>query len=323
MGLGKKKLTLVRARCYPHAWSSSGRLFLCIRERIMARRVAIVGVGLLGGSLGLALKARDAATRIVGVGRRQSSLDEALSTGAVDEVTLDPAEGVRGADLVVLCTPVCTFEPVIQRIAPALSPKALVTDVGSTKAQAVRVAERLLKGKARFVGSHPIAGSERSGPAFARADLYDGKLCILTPTARSDAEALDALDALWRSVGMRTVRMSPAAHDKALARVSHLPHAVAALLVDVQRAKQLDLAGTGFIDATRIAGGDPAMWRDICLTNRSALLAAVDEMAGALAQFRALVHAGDGAGLETLFQSAQAKRAEMLEKRMREQRLEG
>jgi len=285
--------------------------------------VTIVGVGLLGGSLGLAVKANDPQTRIVGVGHRKVSLDQALEIGAVDRTTCDAAEGVRNADLVVLCTPVGLFETMLKRIAPALKRQAVVTDVGSTKATVVRLAERILGPGRPFVGSHPIAGSEQRGVAFARADLFAGKTCILTPTSRTRPARLKRVRKFWRDVGMRTVELSPARHDRTLAAVSHLPHAVAALLVNAQRAEDLDLAGAGFIDTTRIAGGDPVMWRDICMDNRKALLRATGAMHRQLEAFNELLERADGPGLQRLFARAQKRRADVLERRLRQKRIEG
>ncbi|MFW6145799.1 MAG: prephenate dehydrogenase [Planctomycetota bacterium] len=285
--------------------------------------VAIIGVGLLGGSLGLAIKAYDPEVRVIGIGHRQSSLDEALDIGAIDVASLDPAEGARGAELVVLCTPVGLFAELLRRIEPALDEGAIVTDVGSTKATVVRDAERILRKRRNFVGSHPIAGSERRGVGFARADLFSGKTCILTPTARTRADVRHRVGKFWQNVGMRTAELSPAAHDRALARVSHLPHAVAALLVNVPKADELDLAGTGFIDTTRIAGGDPIMWRDICLDNRDRLIEAVDAMGAQLEAFRVLLEAADGPGLQRLFTRSQKRRADMHERRLCQRRIEG
>jgi len=285
--------------------------------------ITIVGVGLLGGSLGLAVKALRPATRIVGVGHRQVSLDEALRVGAVDAATLDVAEGVKDASLVILCTPVGLFEPLLKQMAPAVARRCVITDVGSTKSGVARTAERILARRAAFVGSHPIAVSERRGVSFARGDLFTGKTCILTPTARTRPTALKRVDGFWSDLGMRTVRMSPAAHYRALARISHLPHALASLLVNVQNAEDLDLAGTGFIDTTRIAGGDPVMWRDICLTNRKSLDTALAGYVRHIDKLRQSLADGDGAALQKTFARAQKTRAKMLDKRLRQKRVEG
>lgn len=285
--------------------------------------ITIVGVGLLGGSLGLAVKAANGAVRIVGVGHRKSSLDEALAIGAVDAVSLDPAQGVRDASLVVLCTPIGLFDPLLKRIAPALKRGAVVTDVGSTKLAVVRTGERALDGRAAFVGGHPIAGSEQRGVTFARADLYAGKTCILTPTRRTRPAALKRVDRFWRDLGMHVVHLSPGGHDRALGRVSHLPHALAALLVNLQKPSELGLAGTGFIDATRIAAGDPAIWRDIFLTNRKAVGQAMREFQRHIGQFCQAIEDGDGAALGRLLSRAQRRRIELLQERQRQERVDG
>lgn len=285
--------------------------------------IAIVGVGLLGGSLGLAAKAADPATRVVGIGRRQSSLEEALDVGAVDAVTLDPAEGVRQADLVILCTPVGRIAKLLAACLPGLPAGAVVTDVGSTKADIVAEAEAAMGDRAGdFVGSHPIAGSEHRGVAWARADLYNQRTCVLTPTDKTRPRTLQRVRRFWQWVGMRTVKLSPADHDRALARVSHLPHAVAASLVAMQDASDLDLAGTGFVDTTRIAGGDPVMWRDIFLSNAPACLEALDDFAAQAAALAKLIRAGDGEGIEHLLGTAQSKRAKMLDRRFRRGQME-
>jgi prephenate dehydrogenase len=284
--------------------------------------IAIVGVGLLGGSLGLAVKAVNHSARIVGVGHRLSSLNEALAAGAVDEVSLDLPQAVREVSLVVLCTPVGTFASLLKTMAPALRRGTVVIDVGSTKAAAVRSAARYLGDRVAFVGCHPIAGGEQRGVAFARTDLYAGKTCVLTPTPATPKAAVKRVEGFWQELGMHTVRLSPAAHDRVLARVSHLPHALAALLVNVQSSPDLDLAGTGFIDSTRIAGGDPAIWRDIFLTNRKAIDRSLKTFERHLGRLRQVLARGDAPGLEKLFAQAQARRGEMLAKRLRLRRLE-
>ncbi len=271
------------------------------------RHVTIVGVGLLGGSAGLALKAFDPRIRIAGVGRRAKSLDQALAIGAVDTVHLDAREPVGDTDLVILATPVGAFEGHMRAIAPHLAARAIVTDVGSTKASVVRQAHRLL-GAGRFCGSHPMAGSEQKGPNFARADLFSGATCILTPTPKTPPEVARRVGTLWEKMGMRTVTMPPARHDRVIARVSHLPHALASLLMLLPARADLDVSSTGFRDATRLASGDPEMWRDIFLTNRQGILRVIDDFDRSLLSLRQLVDAGDGAGLEAFFAAAKKKR---------------
>jgi prephenate dehydrogenase len=275
------------------------------------QHVTIIGVGLLGGSAGLALKAHDPEIRIAGVGRRQASLDRAREVGAIDTAHLDAAEAVAQTELVILATPVGAFEVHMRRIAPVLPEGAIVTDVGSTKAGVVRAAGRAL-GHRRFVGSHPMAGSEQKGVGFARADLFAGATCIVTPTATTPAAVTQRVEQLWRCMGMGTLRMSPAAHDRAVARVSHLPHALASLLMRLPRPAELDVSATGFRDATRLASGDPEMWRDIFLTNRRQVLAALDDFDEALVALRDLVELGDAQGLERFFATAKKRRDETI-----------
>ncbi len=280
------------------------------------KHVTIIGVGLLGGSAGLAIKASVRGVHVAGVGRRQASLDEALAVGAIDSAHLDAAEAVRGTDLVILATPVGAFETHLRAIAPVLDESAVVTDVGSTKREVVRTAARVLGRDGRFVGSHPMAGSERKGPAFARADLFEGATCILTPTKHTPSEAKEIVYALWDTLGMRRVEMAPAAHDRALAHVSHLPHVVSSLLMLLPRARDLDVAATGFRDTTRLASGDPEMWRDILLSNRDAMLDAVDELDERLVRLRDLLEVADADELEKLLARAKARRDETIATRM-------
>ena len=271
------------------------------------RHVTIVGVGLLGGSAGLALKAFDPRIRVAGVGRRRRSLEQALATGAVDTVHLDSAMAVGDTDLVILATPVGAFEAHMRAIAPHLAARAIVTDVGSTKASVVRTAHRLL-GSGRFCGSHPMAGSEQKGPNFARADLFSGATCILTPTPSTPPAVVGRVRALWEKMGMRTVAMPPARHDRVIARVSHLPHGLASLLMLLPARGDLGVSATGFRDATRLASGDPEMWRDIFLTNQQGILRAIDEFDRSLVDLRQLIATGDGPGLEAFFTAAKKKR---------------
>ena len=242
------------------------------------KRMSILGVGLLGGSIGLAARARLSGCKIIGYGHRRSTIDEALKVGAIDEGYDQLAPAVLNAVLVILCTPVGLFRPILAELAPLLSPHAIVTDVGSTKRSIVAAAEELLPVPARFVGSHPMAGSEKRGVEFARADLYEGALCILTPTSNTDPAALQQVESFWSALGMRTCRISPEEHDRRLADVSHLPHALAAALVAIQDENSVKLAGKGFHDMTRIAAGDGHLWRDILLDNRDNVRASIGRL---------------------------------------------
>ena len=268
----------------------------------MIDRLAVVGLGLLGGSVAKAARARGLARQIVAVGRNLATLEPARRDGAVDEVTTDLGRGLAGADFCVLATPVATLEALLPAVWQAAADGAILTDVGSTKARIVAGAERLARLRPlRFIGSHPMAGSERSGYGVARADLFEGARVILTPSERSDAAALERVGAFWQAVGARVVQLDPVGHDRAVAAVSHLPHLVANALVDaVVRMEPgfLDLAARGFKDTTRIAAGSPTVWREIFLDNRQALGEALAAFRKSLDHLEGIVAAGDGEALE-------------------------
>ena len=271
-------------------------------------QVTIIGTGLIGGSLGLALKQRDLAGRIVGVGHRQSTLDEALFRSAADEVTLDPCEGVRGSDLVVLGTAIGLFEGILRKIAGALMPGAVVIDVGSTKAQVVRTLEPLMPQACTFVGCHPIAGSEKRGITHARPDLFDGATCVVTPTGRTPADVLVRVVTTWQELGMVVQQVSPEVHDRLLAQTSHLPHVVASVLVRAVSEEAEPLMGPGWADTTRVAGGDAALWRDIMLSNAEEIAAAIERFHDILAGVRDAVRNSDADAIEAHLAEAKRRR---------------
>ena len=268
----------------------------------MIERLAVVGLGLLGGSVAKAARARGLARSIVAVGRQLATIEAARRDGTVDEVTTDLAAGLAGADFCLVATPVTTLERMLPSIWAAAADGALLTDVGSTKASIVGAAERLAAQRPlRFVGSHPMAGSEKSGYAVARADLFHGATVVLTPTERTDSGAVDRVAALWETFGARVLRLDPAAHDRAVAAVSHLPHFVADALVDAvvrMDAGFFEVAGRGFRDTTRIAAGSPQMWREIFHDNRVAIGEALAVFRKSLDHLEAMVAAGDGDALE-------------------------
>lgn len=275
------------------------------------KRLSILGVGLLGGSLGLAAKSLLSGVSIVGYGHRAETLEEALRRGAIGRPARSAAEAVAGADAVFLCTPVSLFGDLLREIAPALQDGTIVTDVGSTKRTVVELGEKILPPRVRFVGSHPMAGSEKRGVQHASADLFQGAACITTPTARTDTAALGEVEAFWRLLGMTVMRLSPQEHDRRLADISHLPHAVAAALVAAQDDASLPLMGQGFRDATRIAAGDPPMWRDILIDNRDNLRDSVRRFRGHLDELLARLDAGDADGVRAWLESASARRRSM------------
>ena len=274
------------------------------------QRVVVAGVGLIGGSFALGLKAARMAKHVVGVGRTAASLDEAKALGLIDEVQSDWAIALKGADLVLLAMPVGQMGPVMAALAPHLESQTLVTDAGSTKADVIdAIYTHLCEHIERVVPAHPIAGAEKSGPSAAKAELYQGKKVVLTPLPENAPHAVDAVRAAWAACGAHMFQMSPQEHDRVFAAVSHLPHLLAFGLVhDLAgraNAEQLfKYAASGFRDFTRIAGSHPEMWRDICVANRQALLAELDAYLAELAWLRALLIQGDGAGLEKLFAEA-------------------
>jgi prephenate dehydrogenase len=280
------------------------------------KRITLVGVGLLGGSLGLALKKRGLADSVTGYVRRKPSIQECKQMGAVDDCTLDLEEAVTGADLIILCTPIAQMRALVEQMLPALEPGAVITDVGSVKASVVGDLENPIKNAAAyFVGSHPMAGSEKTGVAAARADLFVNAICVITPTRKSNRGAVRQVERLWRGVGSRLLRLTPEAHDKLVSRSSHLPHVIAAQLAnfvlkpDSPEAQAL-LCANGFRDTTRIASGSPEMWRDIVLANRAKLLGALDSFGRELQRFRRLLKRGDARAVSSFFMEAKRRRDE-------------
>lgn len=274
---------------------------------MMIERLAIIGVGLIGGSLARALREADAVRSVVGIGRSRPNLEDALSLGICDEVTQDVLSGVRGADMVFISVPVCSIPAVVAEIAPALAPGCIVTDGGSVKTAIVRECEPLMPPGCHFVGGHPIAGTEHAGAAASFATLYRGKRCILTPTERTDRAALDLVTRVWQLAGAEVCRMEPGHHDRIFAEISHLPHMVAYALVhavgtaDVEGENVLSYTAGGFRDFTRIASSDPSMWRDIALMNRAALLMSIDGFSASLAELRQRIDRHDPAALAEFF----------------------
>ncbi|NVN91940.1 MAG: prephenate dehydrogenase/arogenate dehydrogenase family protein [Desulfuromonadales bacterium] len=270
-------------------------------------RLAIVGVGLIGGSFARALREAGAVKSVVGIGRSRANLETALSLGIIDEISQNPAEGVRDAQVVFISIPVCTIPAMVQTIAGSLAPGCIVTDGGSVKSEIVRECERLTPPGCFFVGGHPIAGTENTGSASSFASLFVGKRCILTPSERTDSGALDTVSRLWQAAGANVCSMEPGHHDRIFAEISHLPHVVAYALVhavgmaDVEGENVLSYTAGGFRDFTRIASSDPVMWRDIALMNRDALLASIDGFSASLAELRQRIDQSDSLGLAEFF----------------------
>jgi prephenate dehydrogenase len=269
--------------------------------------VAILGVGLIGGSIGLALRRRGLARRVVGVGRRESSLAKALQRGAVTEATTDLARGVAEAELVVVCTPICNIVEYVRAAAEHAPPGVIVTDAGSTKGEIVAALDDLPRGAA-FVGSHPMAGSEKTGPEFAEEDLFQDRVTIVTPTPNTPPHAVQAVEEFWQALGSRTVRMSPDEHDAAVAAISHVPHLAASALAAATPEEWVSLAAGGWSDTTRVAAGDVELWRQILTVNRSHVLRSLSEFETTLAAFRAALARGDDAELVRLLEQGKRRR---------------
>jgi len=260
-------------------------------------QITIVGVGLIGGSIGLAAKARGIACQVVGVGRAARNLSRAAELGALDSFTTDLAEGVKSADLVVVCTPVDRIAEMILTAASHCKLGTIFTDAGSTKVGIVNAIQRTILEGMHFVGSHPLAGSEKVGVEHARANLFEDRVTVVTPTPRTDEPACSAVIGFWTALGSRVLRMTPEEHDEDLAVTSHLPHAVAAAVAGSTSRDLLPLTAGGFRDVTRIAAGDPELWAAIFLANRDALRLALATFSERMTEFRQLLEAGDGAGL--------------------------
>ncbi len=267
------------------------------------------------------MRIRRLAGRVVGVGRRESSLLKAMDAGAVDITTTDLREGVRDADLVVLATPVDSFGALATRLAGCVRDGALVTEVGSTKEAVIEAVGGAMKarGDVVFIPTHPMAGSEKRGPENASPDLFEGAICIFTPLPGTPPDAVERLRRLWEALGADVRFMDPLAHDRLVARISHLPHLTAAALVNTVETGEADYAGGGLVDTTRVASGDPALWRAICESNARSIVEAIDAYAAVLAGARELITGGDFEALEQWLSEAKEKRDGFLAMRSREE----
>jgi len=275
-------------------------------------RLAVIGVGLIGGSFALALKQAGACAHVVGAGRNPANLKLALQRGAIDSIARDAAAAAENADLVLVAAPVAQFPAIFSAISSNLKPSSVVTDAGSTKRDVIAAARKGLAGKVgQFVPAHPIAGAEKSGVGAAGAELFRGKRVVLTPLEENTPERIAAIDAAWTACGATITRMDAAEHDRVLAAVSHLPHLVAYALVHEVAGREnsgqlFSYAASGFRDFTRIASSHPEMWRDICVANRDRLAEEISRFSRKMDQVKALLD--DPAGLEKLFAEARAAR---------------
>lgn len=283
-------------------------------------KLALIGVGLIGGSFALALKKAKAVRRVVGVGRTKKNLDAAIELGVIDEASEDVASAVRDADLVLIGTPVGQMPEVMAQIAPALSERTVVTDAGSTKQDVIAHARRFLeKHFDRFVPAHPIAGTERSGAAAAFPELYRDRNVILIPQAQTQPSAVSLVRAAWEACGAHVVQLDARRHDEIFAAVSHLPHVAAFALVSMLAVRPdagtlLGYSGAGLRDTVRIAGSSPEMWRDICMANRDALIELLDDYMEEIEIARGAIESGDGDTLADMFERARTARRRWLTK---------
>lgn len=275
--------------------------------------LGIVGVGLIGGSIGLAQKQTQRYAKIIGVGRSEANLNEALRLGAIDAV-VDLQECAAQADIIVVCVPVAQTFAVLHAIEPHVKPGALITDAGSTKSDVIMAAKTALGDKvSQFVPAHPIAGGAQHGASAASADLYKGREVVICPLQENDPQSVNVIDEFWQATGARTDRMSALQHDAVFAAISHLPHVLSfALMLQVANAEdaavKLGHAGAGFRDFTRIAASSPEMWRDICLANKTALLKELDHYVGLTKLLRDLIAQDDADALLKAFTRASLER---------------
>lgn len=288
------------------------------------QKVTLIGVGLLGGSLGMALRQRGLAKSVVGYVRRQASIEECVKAGAVDDATGSLLQAVTDADLIVFCTPLGQMKSLAQQMAPAIRKDAIVTDVGSVKVSVAKDLEPIVKkAGAHFVGSHPMAGSEKMGVQAATASLFENAICIVT--AKTATAWSRRVEELWKSVGGRPLRMTAAQHDEFVSRSSHLPHVVAAELANyvlspAHPPEQASVCANGFRDTTRIASGSPEMWRDISLANRDNLARVLGVFIDDLREFQHALETGDSAAIEEFFRHAKERRDAWSEANLRNPR---
>jgi prephenate dehydrogenase len=308
-------------QCYNQGYNNSDQSF----RQFKLKKLVIFGVGLIGGSVALALKKAKTPVTIVGVGRSDESLQTAIDLGVIDIAASDVAAAVKDADIILIAAPVAQTPAILNAIKPHLSASTVITDAGSTEGDVLQCAKDILGHQFKqFVAGHPIAGAEKSGVSAATADLYMHKNVVLTPTAETAPEAIARVKTLWQDCGANVSEMTAATHDGIFAAVSHLPHLLAFALVDdiASRANAEQLFGfaaSGFRDFTRIAGSHPEMWRDISLANRTALLNELDAYQQELSRLQQLLEAEDGKGLQALFERASLARNNWGESRKQNQ----
>lgn len=285
------------------------------------KQISVIGLGLLGGSITLAISRSLGGVRTVGYTRRPLTRRKARRMAVADEVVDDIKQCVCGADVVIVATPISAFEEVFAAIGDALPRGCIVTDVGSTKVLPHRWAAKNLPASVHYVGSHPVAGSEQRGVAFARDDLFEQATCILTATKRTKRQAVETLKEFWSDLGCCVKLMKPVEHDRILANVSHLPHMVAVALMNASRTAELRFAGKGFMDTSRVASGPPNIWADVLLTNAANSSKGIDKIVAELLRLKKTIRSQDTKQMEKLLEAARSKRAEMIEYKMKKKEL--
>lgn len=275
---------------------------------MMFKRITIIGLGLIGGSLALAIKERKLAKEVFGIARRKTTINQALRNKMVDFATLEPEKGVRDSDLIIIATPVFKIVDIAAQVLPFLKKGAILTDAGSTKGYILESIEKAGLEGVYFIGSHPIAGSEKSGIKSADKNLFKRMYCVLTKTENTNRKTLDKIKRFWGALGMKVIVMSPEKHDRLLSKISHLPHAVSVSLVNSVGIKEIDLAVGGFKDTTRIASGEPELWKDIFFTNKQNLLKDIRLFKNELSKIESALKSHSSGALLKLLKSAKIKR---------------
>jgi prephenate dehydrogenase len=280
-------------------------------------QITVVGLGLLGGSITLGALRSFSGVRVVGYSHRGVTRRKARELAVAGEIVDDLVQSVRGSDIVILATPIYTFDEIFKDISGALKDGCIVTDVGSTKVLSHRWASKRFGKSVHYVGSHPIAGSEQRGVEFARDDLFDQAICVVTATKSSDKKSVKKLGDFWTALGARVTRMTPSVHDRIFANISHVPHLAAAALLNSNRDDELAFAGSGFMDTSRIASGPANIWTDIALSNSVNLGRGIDRLIAELNKLKAAIKAGDQKKVEMLLEKARARRAGLINRKLK------
>lgn len=274
-------------------------------------KVTIIGVGLIGGSIGMAIRKKRLAREVLGVSRHKSSILRARRLGAIDIIPKNLKEAVSDSDLIIIATPILKIIPYVKKIKKFLKKGSIIIDVGSTKEYIVKEIEKILPSSIYYVGTHPMAGSQLRGVGVANPNLFQDSICVLTKTTMTKKSAFNRIKIFWNILGARTIVLPAPLHDKLISMISHLPHVVVASLVDSIEPRALSFAASGFKDTTRIAGSDPALWRDICLTNRKYIVSAIDKFTVSLEKLKKSIDHKEGNLLFSIFKKVQEKRSKV------------